>query len=142
MTSCKIYTEEFISQFVDNEVSPFDQDEFVRHMADCRACNEIEGRFRQVPQVFEGHVAAQAFKIPPISLEKKNKQVNRPNGLLLRLASLGTAALIFAFFLFTRAGDPIREPSAIINSVDTYGSSVMIIDTQETQHTIIWFSET
>lgn len=142
MTSCKIYSEEFISRFVDNEVSSLDHDKFIRHMADCRACTQTEGRFRQMTPIFEGHVSAQAIKITPISIAQKNKQVGRSKGLVLRLASLGTAALIFAAVLFPRAGDPVMESSAIVNSIDTYGSSVMIIDTQETHHTIIWFSET
>lgn len=64
----------------------------------------------------------------------------------VKLASLGTAALVLAVALLPWAGDPpldqAPEPSAIVKSVDTNGSSVMIIETTNTRHTIIWFSET
>ncbi len=140
MTSCSRYTEEFISRFVDNQVSCPDQDNFVRHMDSCPACAKTLAEFSQVNHAFERHVATQANRIRPISLEKK--PAARSRGIVLKLAAMGTAGLIFAVALLPWAGDRISEPSAIVNSVDTYGSSVMIIDTQDNRHTIIWFSET
>jgi len=117
-------------------------------MALCQSCTSKEARFRQMAPTFEAHVAAQTLMIkttlPPISPVKN--PTTRPKGRVHKLASLGTAALIFAVALLPWTDDPgldqIPEPSAIVNSVDTYGSSVMIIETANTQHTIIWFSET
>lgn len=154
MTSCNTYKDEFISRFVDNEVSTRDHEDFVHHMAVCPACKNKVSRFGQMASAFERHAAAQALsiKVPlvPISLEtekgKRRQADGQPKGMILKLASLGTAALIFAVALLPWTGGPnldqLPEPSAIVNSVDTYGSSVMIIETANTQHTIIWFSET
>jgi len=150
MTRCNRYSEEFISRFVDQEVTPFDHSTFIRHMNDCQDCAELESKFRLMTSGFERHVDSQTLRIkkesPPISFEKQLAWKNRYRNLTLKLASLGTAALIFTVALLPWAGDPARdrihEPSAIVNSVDTYGSSVMIIETVNTQHTIIWFSET
>ncbi len=59
----------------------------------------------------------------------------------LKLASIAAILMIslytFQGGLFTPSG-----PSAIVKSVDTDFTSVMIIETQNKKHTIIWFSET
>ncbi len=51
-----------------------------------------------------------------------------------------TAALLIFFFIY----NPLRTkpvPSALINSFTGNISSAMIIETPETRHTILWFSE-
>lgn len=146
MASCKMYTEEFISRFVDLEVSKTDHDAFIRHMAVCAACTETEKAFRQVSADADTFIESNALKIshglPPISAEDIHTRASRPRGGFLKLASLGTAAIIFAAALLPWTGEIMDEPSAIVNSVDTTGSSVIIIDNPDTRHTIIWFSET
>ncbi len=61
--------------------------------------------------------------------------------ILVKLTSIAMISLISLFILqkalFTPTG-----PSAIVKYVDTDYSSVMIIETQKEQHTIIWFNET
>ncbi|WP_020589481.1 hypothetical protein [Desulfobacter curvatus] len=61
---------------------------------------------------------------------------------------LNLAVVVVIMFLATRymgqpsSGVSVPGPSAVVNSIDAYGSSVMILETAETHHTIIWFSET
>jgi anti-sigma factor RsiW len=145
MTECNKYTKAFISQFADKEVSERERDGFIRHMAQCRTCAETEAQFRQINQTFTRHINSQVSHIrkelPPLSLEKKHGWFRLPVGLGLKLASLGAAALILMISLYPGINDPVQNPSAIVNSIDTYGSSVMIIESPNTQHTIIWFSE-
>ncbi|WDP89647.1 MAG: zf-HC2 domain-containing protein [Desulfobacter sp.] len=147
MISCTAYSEEFISRFVDNEVSSYKRDAFIRHMAGCPDCAAKEAAYRQLSLGVSRHIDAQAQRIqnelPPISVRRTTRPGGRrrSRGFTLKLASLGTAALILAVAVFPWTRTPINEPSAIVNSVDTTGSSVMIIDTPDTRHTIIWFSE-
>ncbi len=157
MTPCKIYSKAFISRFADNEVPKPDHDAFARHVEDCGACASILAAYRQMDHLFDAHADSQVEQIrknlPPITLKKKTGIFSRlfsglkgtfkgSMGLPLKLASLSAAAIILAVSLYPWQNDPMPGPSAIVNSVDTYGSSVMIIETTNTQHTIIWFSET
>ncbi len=152
MTPCKTYSKAFISRFADNEVPAADHDAFTRHVDGCQACARTLADFRQMDQLFNNHADSQVKQIrdtlPPITLKKKAGIFSRlfsgsPNlSLSLKLASLSAAAIILAVSLYPWQNDPMPGPSAIVNSVDTYGSSVMIIETTNTQHTIIWFSET
>lgn len=146
MRPCKRYTQEFISRFVDDEISRADHEKFVRHMADCPACAHTAERFKYISQGFGHHIDDQILNIklqlPPAPLKPEQGWKIGNKGLGLKLATLGTAAIILAAALVPWPGSKKAEPSAIVNSVDTYGSSVIIIDTLETQHTIIWFSET
>ncbi|WDP87152.1 MAG: zf-HC2 domain-containing protein [Desulfobacter sp.] len=153
MAACDKYSTEFISRFVDNEVSKQDHDAFVRHTAGCRACAQTEVKFRQMAKTFDRHARSGAAHIqsqlPPIILEQKPKKTvkilsgfKRPMGIGLRLASIGAAALILMLAVYPWSKTPGPGPSAIVNSVDTYGSSVMIIESANAHHTIIWFSET
>ena len=166
MTSCDRYTDEFISRVADNEIPEQEHKEFIRHAENCSACAETLADFRQMGQLFSTHTASQVNRIrtelPPITLTAPQetqgfkgwigsmteglKSVIGRGAMGLKLASLSAVALILAVSLYTWQEDSgtgmVPGPSAIVNSVDTYGSSVMIIETSESQHTIIWFSET
>lgn len=157
MTTCKAYSQEFISRFVDNEVTADDHEAFTRHMAQCHSCAQKEAKFRQITQGFQQHVSTQATAInrqmSHTTMDRKPSMLKRflslfsgPSGRSqrfgIKLASLGAAALIIVVAVFPWTKETQPGPSAIVNSVDTYGSSVMIIETADTQHTIIWFSET
>lgn len=139
-----VYTDAFISRFVDNEVSSSDHHAFVRHLAGCAPCAHRVASFRQLSIKANRHLESQAKRIqnqlPPLSVA--SSQTRGPaRAMVLKLASLTAAAMVLgAVFIPWNGEGP--EPSAIVNSVDTTGSSVMIIDTPDTRHTIIWFSET
>jgi hypothetical protein len=55
------------------------------------------------------------------------------------LSALATALLIFFFFFHPLSPEPI--PSALINSFTGSYSSVIILETPNTRHTILWFSD-
>jgi hypothetical protein len=145
MTPCKRYTEAFISRVADNAVPEQERSGFFHHAQTCGTCAETLENYRQMGQMFTSHTANQVHQIhrelPPICVTSPQGRLRCISaGLKLKLASLSAAALILAVSLYTWQSD--TGPSAIVNSVDTYGSSVMIIETSESQHTIIWFSET
>ncbi len=150
---CVTYTEEFISCFVDNELDQDQHDEFADHLNTCTSCAQVEASLRQLSREFNTHVQTQAVWIrtfqPPITLPAGlGRDQGRLPGLVnwfkgsltIKLASLCAAAILIFFSLYPDTEAP--SPSAIVKSVDTNGSSVMIIETPNTQHTIIWFSET
>jgi RNA polymerase sigma-70 factor (ECF subfamily) len=60
---------------------------------------------------------------------------------LVAAASLA-ALFVIAVFALTNDGPAIAGPSAIVKSIDTDYTAVMIFETPETHHTIIWYSET
>jgi hypothetical protein len=59
---------------------------------------------------------------------------------VLQLASI--AAILLATVIYYQ-GDTVvpTGPSAIVNSVDGDIASVMILETQASKHTIIWYTE-
>lgn len=169
MTPCNRYTDEFISRVADNDVPDQEHSDFIRHAERCSACADTLADFRRMGQLFSSHTASQVSRIrtelPLITLTAPRQTKNREglqgwfshmtdglkavfgrDAMGLKLASLGAVALIIAVSLYTWQGGGgtamVPGPSAIVNSVDTYGSSVMIIETPESHHTIIWFSET
>ena len=153
MTTCRKYTEEFISRFVDREVSPADRDAYLIHRNECRICREREAGFRELKRAFQRHTDLRVTHIkndlPPIPVPVSTPRPGKVPGWMgfkryagLKLAALGAAAMIIAAVILPVTHDRPTEPTAIVNSLDTYGSSVMIIETSDTQHTIIWFSET
>ncbi len=75
----------------------------------------------------------------------------KPWKIYLQLASLAAIILISGTLLKTMAPLPWdakpavvqyrQEPSAIVTSVDGDVASMMILETEQTQHTIIWYQE-
>lgn len=153
---CSKYSFEDINRFVDNE---FPQDrchELIRHLPHCPDCSLLIEQYKSISIVFSDHADQQKLKIDPEKLKHKLNQglENSQKNLLknisgffgkniyLKLASI-TAILVISLFASQGGGlfDP-AGPSAIVTSVDTEFTSVMIIETQKNKHTIIWFSET
>ena len=161
--TCHKFSKEFISKFVDNELDAEDHNAFIRHKAHCHDCCATEAGFRQAGMIFDGQAEVMAGKLlknmPEIfiktgdmghnsgigkTIKRKSRKVQAALGML----SLAVVAVIMYLTpwhqeqLRTRTGLSAKGPSAVVNSVDAYGSSVMILETAETHHTIIWFSET
>jgi len=152
---CEAYTSEDISRFVDLEFSTDQCRAFEHHLSLCKECSRLFDHYKNLSLAFSRHTHKQAMGISALDLEHKlekkihcseKKPYQNISGLFgkniyLKLAGIAAVVMI-GFFSF----DPtlIRNPSgpsAIVNSVDTEYTSVMIIETQEEKHTIIWFSE-
>lgn len=159
--TCHKFSKKFISRFVDNDLDKEDRNAFIQHKAQCPDCFAVETRFRQTDMIFEQQADAMARQLLKDSIEifiKTEETDQEPgNGRLIkrksRSAQAAFAMLSFAvvavivYLASWHQGEPstglsIPGPSAVVNSVDAYGSSVMILETAETHHTIIWFSET
>lgn len=145
---CSKYTEKFISRFVDNEVDPVRSMEFSSHLGKCPDCAKIVARFQKLGVVFNTHAERQIALVSPMEIAAKPLDYGKPTGLFgrmtdhlyIKLASLTAVAALLILAVFQ--GTPSTGPSAIVKSLDTNASSVMIIETIKEKHTIIWFSET
>ena len=150
-----------ISRFVDNELDEKEHNAFIRHKAQCSDCCAVEAQFRQMGILFEKQADTMAEKLlkdgPEIFIKTKEMgHTPRFKGIIQRKFSstsavFGMVSLAVAVAIMTLVpwrhgslptGPVVPSPSAVVNSVDAYGSSVMILETSETHHTIIWFSET
>lgn len=150
---CSKYTEKFISQFVDNEWGPTQTVEFSSHLDHCPDCAARVAKFQKLSIVFNSHAAAQVARLNaspmnmarPLNTDKLRGSFSRlfqglTHHLYIKLASLTAVAVLLIVAVF-QGTHPVG-PSAIIKSLDTNASSVMIIETEKEKHTIIWFSET
>ena len=153
---CSKYTEEFISRFVDNELDPVGTMEFSSHLGDCQDCAEVVAKFQKLGTLFNTHInthinthaARQIARVSRVDMATTLLDYAKPTGifgrmtdhLYIKLASLTAVAALLILAVFQ--GAPPVGPSAIVKSLDTNASSVMIIETIKEKHTIIWFSET
>jgi len=159
--TCQKFSKEMISRFVDNELDETEHNAFIRHKAQCPDCCAVEAQFRQTDHIFEKQAEAMAEKLlkdaPEIFIKIKDR--GHPPGIrgiiqrkvpgtpaILGMLSIAVVAIIMTLAPWRHGtlptGGVVPSPSAVVNSVDAYGSSVMILETAETHHTIIWFSET
>lgn len=153
--SCRKFKDEEISRFVDDELPRDRYDNLADHQAHCKYCRQTIEHYRTMAAVFSHHADQQILKMDPSRTrqavaqaiqERKIKPSGPVSGffgknIYLKLASIAAILMISLFTVQTGLlGGSV--PSAIVQSVDTEFSSVMIIETQKEKHTIIWFSET
>ena len=159
--TCHKFSKEFISRFVDNALDAEDHNAFIRHKIQCPDCCAAETRFRRAGMIFEKQadtMAGQVLKNTPkifretgqmaheSIIDRIMKHKSRRARAVFGMLSLAVVAAIIFLAPWHQGQLPTRlaatGPSAVVNSVDAYGSSVMILETAKTHHTIIWFSET
>ena len=153
---CNRYTSEDISRFIDRELPLEQYRSFKHHLPHCRDCSDLLNRYQSVSFAFSHYTDRMTQGIRDADIEQKlekaflafeKKSLKDFSGLFgkniyLKLASI-TAIIMICLFPFNLGllKDPSAGPSAIVNSVDTEYTSVMIIETQKQKHTIIWFLE-
>ncbi|MCD4744137.1 MAG: zf-HC2 domain-containing protein [Desulfobacteraceae bacterium] len=153
--TCTTYDKKIISEFVDNELSSEENKKISEHIKTCPICKNISEEYIQMSNAFVQRTSIEVEKINTGSLgENVLKQIKRKeNGfskkvfdyfspkLYLKIASL-VAIMVVSLIYFQAQPVNIIGPSAIVNSVDGNASSIMILETEKSKHTIIWFSET
>ena len=144
---------ELLSRYLDRETTPEETQHVDRHLKQCPACRqhlqqhgELARRLRREVSAageaadfdrLEMHIirAARRPKSPWIDLRRTRFSWK----LLVPIAATAAVALFF----FTSVFQPPAPagPSAIINSFTGRVSSVMILETPQSRHTVIWYSE-
>lgn len=153
--TCQTYKSEIISRFVDNELSCDEQAAVKNHMEHCPACRTTADQYESISKIFKEHTSRQVSSMQTDILTQNvishlpDKEKNWQSmisgwfgkAIAFKLAGLAMV-MVIGFFAFHNSFSTPSGPSAIVKSVDTDFSSVMIIETQNKKHTIIWFSET
>ena len=153
--SCSKYTPEEISMFVDNELSRDQYQELVLHLEQCSQCRSLVKDYNALSAEFKNHAQIKISQVDSARVKQKlaqaiqnseNKPLKNIFGLFgkntyLQIASIAAILMITLFAFQNKLFIP-TGPSAIVKYVDTDFASVMIIETQNKQHTIIWYSET
>jgi hypothetical protein len=153
--SCQKYTPEDISRFTDGELSKEQTENLTKHLEQCHDCKNLATQYKSLSSRFNAFTDRKISQFDSAKTKQKLEQIiQNPEknslgnifglfgkNLYLKFASIAVIFIISMFIfqgkLLTPAG-----PSAIVKYVDTDFASVMIIETQKEQHTIIWFSET
>ncbi|WP_022664573.1 anti-sigma factor family protein [Desulfospira joergensenii] len=167
--TCSAYSLKTLSLFADNELSEEETQTLSLHIQSCPLCADRVDRFRGMDRAFDLYAQDRTDRTRPVQISMDRLAPSSfkdrfqtlfgilKNPTALRLASITAAALIISLALFQMNTDkspgpdmgpialpgiaPSAAPSAIVKTVDTESSSVMILETEIGKHTIIWFSE-
>ena len=162
MKKCNAYPPDNISRFMDNDLSKQEMAELEKHLATCPECRERMHRYQRlgdgvIRMVYEQIPTTETDVLEHALLRKirSENQRKRPltstfqrfmtfiQGKKFYLQMASFAAILLLSTLFLRDQEKvIRAPSAIVNSIDGNMASVMILETMEQRHTIIWYKET
>ena len=145
---------ERLDRYADGELGIDDSESVEAHLIRCPACQkQIEDRHRIAEAFRSGmnHVASRTdydrveeHIIRRIRKEQKKVPARFQRVLFSKSFFMPVSALTAAMIIFFFITNPLRPepvPSALINSFTGSISSAMIIETPESRHTILWFSE-
>jgi anti-sigma factor RsiW len=159
-TSCSRYSEKQISRFIDGALSRQELAQIRQHLTSCSACRDLAAQFRKTAKIFEELVEPPGTVIDPERLYQsmqhpaENPAGSRAGGLSdprfrrfvpfrpLLAAAAAAVLLVIGGIALMNNGISADSPSAIVTSIDTEYTAVMIFETPDTHHTIIWYSET
>ncbi len=166
MDTCKKYNTETISCFVDKELNPDEYIAIEKHLKTCVKCSNIASEYMNIEGLYQNIVHEKIATIDTASIkdtimgevkkEKKSPFVImpyfylyfykisdffKPQRIYLQMASFAAIIIFSMVYLHDQYVLP-SGPSAIVESVSGNLASVMILETQEDQHTIIWYKET
>ena len=153
--TCGKYSEQQISRYVDGELPRQQLVQIRQHLDTCPACQELAGQFRDVTQTFNELAEQPGMVIDPTRLYQTMEKPAETSGRLsigrifsrparpFLAAAASIAALFFISVVALKNDTALPAgPSAIVTSIETEYTAVMILETPDSHHTIIWYSET
>lgn len=146
--------DKLLNDFFDQELTPNESAEMNRHVEDCPLCQKILQHNQSVSTLLvrgldealarvdfdtleEGVLARIDTKRAPWWINLGNQLVSKR----FYVPAAAVATVIVLFLTFAAPPAPVAGPSAIINSFEGNVGSVMILETEKSHHTILWFSE-
>ena len=149
---CTVYDEITAGLYLDHEMNPKEIQAFEKHLSWCSVCRKRVETLKTVSQLFARGVDTQTSVSPSMEEEviqklKGSRTRFRKREILtswkfyLQTASLAVITII-TLVMFQGNRPIIEGPSAIVETVDGNVSSVMIFETRQDKHTIIWYKET
>ena len=143
-----------VSLFFDQELPPEEHDRVSRHLNNCPVCQKELQDMQAVSKMFRAEMEADVFQAGLYNLErsvmdqikrKKTPWWERLANTFISFKFLVPAAAAVAMLVISvsvsRYSAIEAGPSAIVDSFTGETSSVMIMETPDSQHTIIWFNE-
>ena len=143
-----------LNRFFDGELGPDESARMAHHLEYCRSCqqalrdnqsvstllrtglDEVLARIN-LEAVEEGVLALIHSKRGPWWMKLTNQFVSKK--FYVPAAAVATGLILF--FALVTGPAPAPGPSAIINSFQGDVGAVMILETEKSHHTILWFSE-
>ena len=153
--TCGRYTKKQLSRYVDGELPRHQLRQIGQPLDICSVCRDLAGQFQHITQSFNELAELPGVVIDPASLyrtmKKLGKKTVRPwtrrffsRPVRPFLAAAASIAVLFFISLYALKHEKTAGPgpSAIVTSIDTDYTAVMILETPDNHHTIIWYSET
>ena len=143
---------EKLYQFADGELSGKEKEQAQLHLAECPSCREVLQQSRQLAvlhqQFTQQHSPFSTHPAMTAKILKRFRQGPQPWHQRFQryfpkwvTVPLATAVLLLALALPWLLQDKITEPSAIITSLTSESSSVMMFETPVSKQTVIWIAD-
>lgn len=149
----QICDSELLNRYIDGETSPEETRQVDSHLQGCAGCRLVVRRQAELAEGLRREVSDAGRQVDFDRLQQRivNAARRRPAvwqrladaSLAWKLMVPAAATAMLALFFFTSVMEPpaASGPSAIINSFTGRVSSVMILETPKSHHTVIWYSE-
>ncbi len=142
-----------VSRFYDRELDRESYDRVKKHIDTCRKCRTYLSNLAAISEHVKGPLAEGTAGLQPYRVEEgvlaaiQEKQrpwwENTKERLLSKAVLIPATALVsLCLLMFVLLRSPaVSGPSAIITSLSGDAASIVIMETPETGHTILWFTE-
>ncbi len=150
---CPQYDPELIGRFVDGELTGTERDAVSRHLEECLQCRKTVQSCERMSHTLSALLEMEASSLPETVIEEnvlsginekeKTFLFNLPHPAKLYLQTAFIIVIMIVggtFYMKYPAVAP--TPSAIVNYVEGDAASVMIFETENEKHTVIWYTET
>lgn len=150
-----IHDDKLIDQYLDGELPKDELARFDLHMKDCPSCQKSLKQRKIISETFNKEINEATektdfarFQNQVMGIIKERNITWRDRVLdfitpkrMLIPATVMAGLLLVVFYTGRLTPTPLPEPSGIVASLSGEASSMMIIKTPNTNHTIIWFNE-
>jgi anti-sigma factor RsiW len=142
-----------ISRFLDGELDPKDCESIKEHLCNCVDCEKLLEDLNAIARHVREHIENRHPEMTPATIERhviesiRKRKSSRWTDLkdmlayrkgLIPVAALASLILVFSAVFWSPES---TGPSAIITSLSGDTSSVIIMETPVSGHTILWFTE-
>ena len=143
-----------LNRLFDQELAPDEYAWIDKHLKDCRSCQETLRDTQSISTLFKGNLGKELSRAKLEQVEdnvlgliqrKEAPWWMKLRGLFVSkkfyVPITATVAALFLLFSLARHPSSVSGPSAITNSFEGDVGSVMILETQKSHQTILWFNE-
>jgi hypothetical protein len=143
-----------LNRLFDQELAPDEYAWIDKHLKDCLSCQEALRDTQSISTLFKSNLVQELSRAKLEQVEdnvlgliqrKEAPWWMKLRGLIVSkkfyVPITATVAVLVLLFSLARPPSSVSGPSAIINSFEGDVGSVMILETQKSRQTILWFNE-